>query len=176
MKIAIDAGHGPATRGKRSPDGMKEFEFNRATALFLRDELPADTLLVHDDQIDLSLRERVQRANQAGADLYVSIHANAFGTGWTEPNGIETYVCTSRPPESMAIAQAVQRELVLATGRRDRGVKTADFYVLRKTIMPAILIEAGFMTHKTEASLLQRTDYRKTCARAIASAIRLTCM
>ena len=176
MKIAIDAGHGWTTPGKRTPDGMKEFEFNRETALFLQTLLPADALFVHDDRRDVPLSERVRKANTVGAHLYVSIHANAFGTGWTDPHGIETYVHTSRPAKAIAIAKAVQRELILATGRRDRGVKTADFYVLRKTSMPAILIEAGFMTNRTEAALLQTSTYRRNCAKAIATAIKKTCL
>ncbi|OMP68273.1 N-acetylmuramoyl-L-alanine amidase [Domibacillus epiphyticus] len=171
MKIAIDAGHGWNTPGKRSPDGMREYEFNRETALFLRNELAADILFVHHDSRDVPLSERVKKANEADADLFVSIHANAFGEGWTSAHGIETYVYTSRPPKAMKIAQSVQKELISATGRRDRGVKTADFYVLRKTKMPAILIEAGFMTNREEAALLQSVNYRKTCARAIAAGI-----
>lgn len=176
MKIAIDAGHGWTTPGKRTPDGMKEFEFNRETALILQELLPADVLYVHDEKRDVSLSERVQKANAADADLYISIHANAFGTGWTSPHGIETYIHSSRPAKALAIAKMVQHELVLATGRRDRGVKTADFYVLRKTKMPAILIEAGFMTNQAEANLLKTNAYRQTCAKAIAAAIKKTCL
>ncbi|WP_046174378.1 N-acetylmuramoyl-L-alanine amidase [Domibacillus indicus] len=176
MKIAIDAGHGWNTPGKQTPEGMKEFEFNRATALFLREQLTAEVLFVHHDQRDVPLAERVQKANTSGIGLYVSIHANAFGEGWSEPNGIETYVHSSRPAKALAIALAVQQELVQKTGRRDRGVKTADFYVLRKTNMPALLIEAGFMTNREEAALLATAAYRKTCAAAIASAIQKTCL
>ncbi|OLN23996.1 N-acetylmuramoyl-L-alanine amidase [Domibacillus antri] len=172
MKIAIDAGHGWHTPGKRSPDGMREYEFNRETALFLRKELTDDVLFVHHDSRDVPLSERVKQANAAGADLYVSIHANAFGEEWTSAHGIETYVYTSRPAKALKIAQSVQKELVSATGRRDRGVKAADFYVLRQTRMPAILVEAGFMTNREEAALLQSIEYRKTCARAIAAGIK----
>ncbi|WP_050179924.1 N-acetylmuramoyl-L-alanine amidase family protein [Domibacillus robiginosus] len=177
MKIAIDAGHGPETPGKRSPNGMKEFEFNSETALFLREELPAaDVFFVHHHAYDRPLAERVRHANRAKADLYVSIHANAFGTGWTSPHGIETYIHTSRPARAMAVANAVQQKLTAATSLYDRGVKTADFYVLRQTAMSAVLIEAGFMTNKVEASLLQTRAYRKTCAQAIAAALRQVCL
>lgn len=172
MKIAIDAGHGWDTPGKRTPDGMREYEFNRETALFLREFINADTLFVHHDSHDMPLVKRVQKVNQARADLYVSIHANAYGEGWTSAHGIETYVYTSRPAVALKMAQSVQNELTAATGRRDRGVKTANFYVLRKTNMPAILIEAGFMTNREEAGLLKTTQYRKTCALAIADGIK----
>ncbi|MET1029711.1 N-acetylmuramoyl-L-alanine amidase family protein [Domibacillus tundrae] len=172
MKIVIDAGHGWTTPGKQTPDGMKEYEFNHETALFLRRELTFDILFVHEDERDVPLAERVQKANEAYADLYISIHANAFGIGWTKPHGIETYVHSSRPAKALSVANTVQRELIMATGRHDRGVKTANFYVLRKTKMPAILIEAGFMTNQTEAALLKTKAYRKTCAHAIASALQ----
>ncbi|WP_018394576.1 N-acetylmuramoyl-L-alanine amidase [Bacillus sp. 37MA] len=172
MKIAIDAGHGWNTPGKRTPDGMREYEFNRETALLLRENINADTLFVHHDSYDIPLAKRVQKANEARADLYVSIHANAYGEGWTSAHGIETYVYTSRPAAALKIAQSVQHELVAATGRRDRGVKASNFYVLRKTNMPAILIEAGFMTNREEAALLKTSQYRQTCARAIADGIK----
>ena len=175
MKIIIDAGHGPHTPGKRSPDGMREFEFNQETALFLKPLLPGDVQFVHHNKRDVPLQERVRKANNAKADLYVSIHANAFGTGWSSAQGIETYIHSSRPAKAMAIAQAVQHELIHATGRRSRGVKTADFYVLRHTQMSAILVEAGFMTHREEARLLRTASYRKTCALAIATAVKQTC-
>lgn len=174
MKIVIDAGHGPHTPGKRSPDGMREFEFNQETAFFLKSLLPGDVQFVHHDKRDVPLHERVRKANKAKADLYVSIHANAFGTGWSSAHGIETYIHSSRPAKAVAIAQAVQHELIRATGRRNRGVKTADFYVLRQTQMSAILVEAGFMTHREEAGLLRTTAYRKTCATAIAAALKQT--
>lgn len=172
MKIAIDAGHGWNTPGKRTPDGMREYEFNRETALFLQKNINADTLFVHHDSYDIPLAKRVQKANEARADLYVSIHANAYGESWTSAHGIETYVYTSRPPAALNIAQSVQHELVASTGRRDRGVKAANFYVLRKTNMPAILIEAGFMTNREEAALLKTSQYRQTCAQAIADGIK----
>jgi len=57
--------------------------------------------------------------------------------------------------------------LVKATKRNDRGIKTANFAVLRETSMPAILVECGFMTNKEEAALLKSDAYRQTCASAI---------
>jgi N-acetylmuramoyl-L-alanine amidase len=176
MKIAIDAGHGPDTPGKRSPDGsLREYQFNSVVAKYAADLLAqyenVQTLFTHDSVRDVPLSERTNRANAWGADLLVSIHANAAGSDWSTAQGIETYVYTTRPPAAVALANAVQRRLVRLTGRPDRGVKSADFHVLRETKMTAILVECGFMTNRTEAELLKSDDYRRKCAAAIVAGI-----
>lgn len=180
MKIVIDAGHGPDTPGKRSPDGsLREYQFNSVVAQYVADDLlhgyeGVEILFTHDDSRDVPLKERTDRANEWGADLYVSIHANASGDTWSDAQGIETYVYTSRPPAAMKLAEAVQQHLVRMTGRRDRGVKSANFHVLRETRMTAILVECGFMTNMVEAAFLKTDDFRKKCALAIAAGIAET--
>jgi N-acetylmuramoyl-L-alanine amidase len=177
MRIVIDAGHGPETAGKRTPDGsLREYQFNSAVALLvgalLFDYEGVEVLMVHEDGRDVPLQERTNKANAWGADLYVSVHANANGSGsWDSANGIETYVYTTRPPAAVALALAVQRQLIRRTGLLDRGVKSADFHVLRETKMPAILVECGFMTNKIEAELLKADAFRKSCAAAIVAGI-----
>lgn len=176
MKIVLDAGHGYNTPGKQSPDGMKEYEFNRETAAFTKQYLEkteAITVhLVHEDGRDVPLSERIRKAHALGADLYVSIHANAAGTGnWHEANGIETYVYSSKPKESLSLAEKVQHDLAKATQLKNRGVKTANFQVLRETKCPAILIECGFMTNQDEAALLKTKAYRKICGESIAKSV-----
>ncbi|MCM3244294.1 N-acetylmuramoyl-L-alanine amidase [Cytobacillus firmus] len=176
MKIILDAGHGYSTSGKRSPNGMREYEFNRAVAELAKEMLESyqNTVVsfAHSDVRDVPLAERTALANKQNADCYVSIHANAYGTGgWNSAGGIETYVYPSKPREALALAQKIQRNLISSTGLRDRGVKTADFQVLRETKMTAVLVECGFMTNKEEASLLRTPLYRKRCAQAIVKAI-----
>lgn len=177
MKIVIDAGHGPETPGKRSPDGsLREYQFNSAVAQYVADAFlhkyeGVEVLMTHDDSRDVPLKERTDKANAWKADLFVSIHANASGDGWSAAQGIETYVHTSWPKEAVALANAVQRRLIRLTGRPDRGVKSADFHVLRETRMTAILIECGFMTNKDECALLKSDDYRRKCAEAIVAGI-----
>src|SRR5690606_23136602 len=85
--------------------------------------------------------------------------------------GIETYVYTSWPKAAVALANAVQRNLIRVTGRPDRGVKAADFHVLRETKMTAILVECGFMTNREECELLKSDSYRRKCATAIVQGI-----
>ncbi|RJS60449.1 N-acetylmuramoyl-L-alanine amidase [Bacillus sp. PK3_68] len=174
MKIMIDAGHGYSTPGKRTPDGMKEFEFNRSVAILIRKKLEergASITFSHSDTEDVLLDRRVWKANNWKADLFLSIHANAYGNDWNNANGIETFIHSSRPKQAETVATAIQKRLVALTGRKNRGVKTANFYILKKTLMPAVLVEAGFMTHAEEARLLRTDTYRELCARGIVEAI-----
>lgn len=178
MRIVIDAGHGPETAGKRSPDGsLREYHFNSVVARYVADTLlhgyeGVEILMTHADDRDVPLKERTDKANAWKADVFVSIHANAYGDGgWNDAKGIETYVYTTRPATAVALANAVQRQLVRATGRPDRGVKTANFHVLRETKMTAILVECGFMTNREECELLKSDVYRRKCAEAIVAGI-----
>jgi len=171
----LDAGHGPNTPGKRSPDNFKEFEFNRRVVDYMK-ELSKDykevtVYFAHSKQEDVPLKERTDKANKLKVDCYVSIHANAYGTTWNDANGIESYVYVTKPKEAMELAKKVQKHLIIRTGLHDRGVKTADFHVLRETTMTAILCECGFYTNKKEAQLLQSKTYQKTCAEAIVKGI-----
>jgi N-acetylmuramoyl-L-alanine amidase len=176
MKIVVDAGHGFETEGKRTPDGMREYEFNREVARIAKAELQqyknVEVYFTHADERDVPLSIRTDRANQLKADVFVSIHANAFGSGgWNQASGIETYVHPTASAKNVELAKAVQKRLVTLTGRRDRGIKTANFHVLRETTMPTILTECGFMTNQEEATLLQTSAYRKKCAQAIVSGL-----
>jgi len=176
MRIVVNAGHGPVTPGKRCPDdSMHEYHFNAPTARYvgelLRQYEGVEVLHTFEDGRDVPLRERTDRANAWKADLYVSIHANAHGEGWNVAEGIETFVHDGRPAAAVALANAVQRKLVAATGRADRGVKSDNFHELRETRCTAILVECGFMTNKIEAELLKSDGYRRKCALAIVAGI-----
>lgn len=179
LKFVIDGGHGPQTAGKRCPDdSMREFSFNSVVARYVRDGLAAYenvvTKFTHADNgsRDVPLTERVKVANDWGADAFVSIHANAFGEAWNDANGIETFTSTGPSATSVKLAAAVQKALIGVTGRKDRGVKQADFTVIYKTKMPAILTECGgFMTNAEEAALMKTDAYRKKCAAAIVAGI-----
>jgi N-acetylmuramoyl-L-alanine amidase len=175
MKIMLDAGHGPETPGKRTPDGkMREFEFNQAVVLQIKEELHECGLIVilsHIGTSDVPLNERTALANRLKVDAFVSVHANAFGYSWNEVSGIETFTYTKPSEDSKILAKFIQDSLCSITKRNNRGVKQANFAVLRDTKMPAVLVECGFMTNKAEALLLQSPSYRRLCANAISSAI-----
>lgn len=176
MKFVMDAGHGYSTPGKRTPDGMREYEFNRVVANYARTELlkyeKVEVLFTHSDDRDVPLKERTDKANAWGGEVLVSIHANAFGNGgWNTARGIETYSWNGQSPNGDALAKAVQNELVKATGLFNRGHKTADFHMLREFAKASCLVECGFMTNKEEAVLLKSDAYRRQCAIAIVDAL-----
>lgn len=180
MKIAIGAGHGPNTAGKRSVDGkLKEFQFNsRVVDLIvnlLSEYEDVETLITSDKAKDVPLTERINKANEWGANLYLSIHANAHGDGktWTNAKGIECFIDDSKPKESLVIATAIQTELIRETGKINRGVKFKNFYVLDKSKMSAVLCELGFMTHIDEVEDLKNESYRLKVARAIVRALAM---
>ena len=173
--IAIDNGHGLNTAGKRCPDdSMREWQFNYATAKYLKEELEYNgftTLMVSDTSVDTPLATRVTRINNAKADMSISIHANALqDTQWVTANGIETFAYSSTS-KGNTIAKLVQEELIKATGLRDRGVKYNTLYMTRKPNCPAILCECGFMDNLKEANLLKSDDYRRKCAKAMCKGI-----
>jgi N-acetylmuramoyl-L-alanine amidase len=175
MRIMLDAGHGYNTAGKRSPNGMREYEFSRKVALFAKNLLEAyenvTVYFAHSDKMDVPLTNRTNAANNLKVNAYVSIHANAYGETWNDAGGIETYTYTSKPKEATELAQKVQKYLITLTDLRNRGVKTANFHVLRETKMTAILVECGFMTNQKEASLMLTEDFQKKCAEAIVKGI-----
>lgn len=175
MKIIIDAGHGPNTAGKRSPDeSLREFEFNSEVAVRVKRQLTSAghvVLFTHQHDWDVPLRERVQLANRLKGEVLVSIHANAFGSNFNAAAGIETYTYTRPLTASRQLAGLIHSQLIQAAHRRDRGVKQADFMILRETAMPAVLVECGFMTNREELALLKSDNYRTTCAAAIAAGL-----
>ena len=132
---------------------------------------------------DISLQERTDTAIRLGADVFVSIHANAFGSGWNDVRGVETFTFDGKG-KSKELALGIQRRLVprYNTHNREerfsevesRGVKEANYHVLRETQkrgIPSVLVEAGFMTNWNDYVLLCSPDYRATVAGAIYEAI-----
>jgi N-acetylmuramoyl-L-alanine amidase len=185
FRIAIDAGHGPETPGKRVPDdSMREFHFNSVVADDVREQLEqyenVEVMFTHAPDQDIPLKERTDKANEWKADVFVSIHANAIDDtdgvpdGWDDRvEGIETFVYTSKPKEATALAAEVQNQLLRETGRKNRGVKAANLHVLRETDMTAILVECGFMTNHEEAELLKSDAYRRKCKSAIVQGLAI---
>ncbi|WP_019243018.1 MULTISPECIES: N-acetylmuramoyl-L-alanine amidase [Bacillus] len=177
MKVVLDAGHGYHTPGKRSPDGLKEYEINRAIAAYTKAAIltyqNVNVIYTHNDKHDVPLKTRTDQANLIQATCFISIHANASGDGntWNDANGIETFIHNHASKRSLSLAEKIQTNLIIATGLKDRGVRTSNFHVLRETKMAAVLIECGFMTNSDEIKLLRSETYRKACGEAIAKAI-----
>ena len=178
-KIAIDNGHGRYTAGKRTPpfpmtgQVIHEWQFNYSTAKKLEKILKEqghEVLMVSDTQDDTGLNIRAHRANQWKADVFISIHYNALNGAWGTHGGIETF----HHPSSInggKLAKFVQDELIKVTGLGNRGVKSANFQVLRETKMVSVLAECGFMDNLSEARLMLDENYQMKCARAMATGI-----
>lgn len=178
-KVAIDNGHGKNTAGKRTPpfpDTKKvinEWEFNYATAKILKGILENqghEVLMVSNTTEDTPLKTRTSKANEWGADVFISIHYNAYTGIWGNHGGIETYYYPSSA-DGKKLAESVQDELIKETGLRSRGVKSANFQVLRQSKMVAILVECGFMDNLDEAKLMLDTNHQRKCAESIANGV-----
>lgn len=171
----LDPGHDINTPGKRAPDGsMREFEFNKATAIHVADILSqyngVEAFLSHDlnDGIDTSLDARAALANRLQVNCLVSIHANA---GAASARGIETYIYLNTPTSTDNLARMIHNHTINITGMVNRGVKRADFAILRETNMDALLIECGFMTNTEDLALLKSDEYRRKCAQGIVNGL-----
>lgn len=114
----------------------------------------------------IALSERAAIANRQRNAIFVSIHFNSSYR--TSAQGIETFY---RSAQSEALARAVQTELVRHIKAPDRGVKTANFVVLRQTKHPAILVEGGFISNQSERSAMIEPGYRQLVADCIAQGI-----
>ena len=177
MKICLDYGHSAQTKGKRSPDSsLMEYEFNRDVGRRLKAILERHGIevieTVTDDDTDVSLAERCNIANKNNVDYFVSIHANADGTGynWTSARGWEIHI-VGKGGKAEQLAKAIHKHSIAGLGLKDRGIKVSNFQVLRDTNMPAVLIEHGFYTNKEECELLKTESFRQKCAEVDARGI-----
>jgi N-acetylmuramoyl-L-alanine amidase len=172
--IAIDAGHGGSDPGA-NPDGVLEKDINLQIVKIIRD-LAADdpelnVVLIRTLDIFIPLEERIAKAEEAGAMLYVTVHVNSYSG--PDPNGVETIVDNTRPrdDDSWILAELIQDNVVELTGARDRGTRTQESY-LQRTAMPAVSIETGFVTNPEESAKLVDPEYQTLIARGILAGIR----
>ena len=177
LKVAIDAGHGLNTPGKRTPDDEREWKFNDTVVLSFIKELSLFkdvTIRRFDDPTgtrDVSLTERSDGANQWGADIYISFHHNAYTGTWGDWSGVETYIAPIASTKSIELANAVHPSVVKGYGLRDRGIKRGDYHIIRETKMPAILIEGGFMDSRIDIVKLRDKSVLQNAGKLIAQAV-----
>ncbi|MFJ5760387.1 N-acetylmuramoyl-L-alanine amidase [Neobacillus sp. NPDC093182] len=173
LNISHAAGHALVTPGKQSPDGYKEWQVTNEIVTIVMMELEnyegVSQKRIDDPtgSSDFPLNKRCELINTWGANVHIDYHLNAYGSGWNNAGGTETYVYTTRPSEAAALAEKVQAKLVRELEFRNRGVKTANFQILRDTDMSAILIEFAFMTNHNEAMKMRTTEYQKKAAKAV---------
>ncbi len=164
--VVIDPGHGGADSG--AVDGNNEKDAVLAISLQVAKILErhgVKVILTRNGDYFVGLDERVKISDQAKADIFVSIHANYYDR--PEAMGVETY----HYGKGEELAQAVQKSIVNRLAVVDRGVKSARYLVLRKSNIPAILVETGFISNKIEGAMLATPLYRKRMAEAIARGI-----
>ena len=153
--ILIDAGHGGAQPGAPGVKGVWEKTYNLAVALRVGELLRWAGARVSFTRVadqTVSLRERVDKVRTVGAEILVSIHANASLT--RDATGTETLYHPAIP-ESRMLAEAIQTELVEQLGLFDRGIKERnDLYILRHSLVPSALVEVGFLDHVSEGAFL----------------------
>ena len=176
--IVIDPGHGGSDTGSMH-NGLVEKTLTLDIALRLRTLLVArgwTVQLTRDTDRDVygpnasdvnELQARVDVANNAGARLFVSIHANASTS--SVPNGTTSYWYK---PQDRALAEAIQHRVVATCGTKDDGIVRERFYVIRRTTMPATLIETAFLSNLGDAAKLSSPAFRQELALGIADGIK----
>ncbi|MEP0814393.1 MAG: N-acetylmuramoyl-L-alanine amidase [bacterium] len=170
--IMLDAGHGGSDPGALSPfTELQEKEINLDIALRLQAYLGKkgqSVYLTRDDDFFISLQERADIANRILPMVFVSVHTNSIGN--PDIKGAMTFHFESSG-EGKKLAAYIQQNLVNRCRVTDKGVRTANFFVLRETVVPAVLVEVGFITNSQEESLLSTPEYRQKLAEAIGEGI-----
>ena len=167
-KVVINFGHGPMNSGSFdpgavAPDGYQESTETREVGSKVVAKLKAngwDVLAIQDGD----LADVTNQSNAFKADYFISIHADSFTS--PDAHGITTFAYTPGG-KGQNIAQAIQNDLVAATGLTDRGVKFANYWVLHYTDCPAVLVEIGFISNPAEEALMKSDAWDDKVANAI---------
>jgi N-acetylmuramoyl-L-alanine amidase len=168
--VVIDAGHGGHDRGGIPGQRVAEKDMTLDVAQRLRNVLSASgyrVVMTRDSDVFVPLPTRVAIANSYRNAIFVCIHFNA--TQRRSAGGIETYFYSR---DSLPLASAIHRLVVGGAPSSNRGVRRRGYYVLRKTNIPAVLVECGFLTNPTEAAYAQTASYREKLAEEIAAGVR----
>ncbi|MBQ7776394.1 MAG: N-acetylmuramoyl-L-alanine amidase [Lachnospiraceae bacterium] len=169
--IVLDAGHGGADVGTSSGE-ILEKDINLDVVMRMKaflEQKNIEVLLTRSDDDTLSLSERTEIANQSKADLYVSIHCNYFEEN-SSIKGLECYYY-EESEEGKRIAENIinsvqqNKEIVV------RNAKEENFYVLKQTRIPAVLVELGYLSNPTECKKMTSEGYQETLAMELANAL-----
>src|SRR6266849_9922737 len=168
--VVIDAGHGGFDRGGIPRQLVQEKTMNLDVAQRLKAVLVAygyRVVMTRDSDVFVPLGTRVAIANSYRDAIFVCIHFNAAPR--RSASGIETYFYSS---QSLPLASAIHYYVAGGAPSSNRGVRRRGFFVLRKTTIPAVLVECGFLTNATEANYAQTASYRQKLAEEIAAGVR----
>ncbi len=170
VTVVIDAGHGGYDRGGIPGQRIAEKDMTLDVAQRLKNVLSASgyrVVMTRSTDVFVPLGGRVAIANSYRNAIFVCIHFNA--TGRSGASGIETYFYSR---ESLPLASAIHYYVTGGAPSANRGVRRRGYYVLRRTSIPAVLVECGFLTNPTEAAYAQSVSYRQKLAEEIAAGIR----
>src|SRR5947199_3003757 len=168
--VVTDAVHGGFDRGGIPGQRIPEKEMTLDVAQRLKTLLAASgyrVIMTRDSDVFVPLPTRVAIANSYSNAIFVCIHFNSakrMGAG-----GIETYFYSR---ESLPLASAIHYYVAGGAPSSNRGVRRRGFYVLRKTTVPAVLVECGFLTNPAEGEYVQTASYRQKLAEEIAAGVR----
>lgn len=182
VKIGLDCGHSQNTKGKQTPDGIKEWDLNNQVRKRIVNILKDyDVEIIHTDNnegyTDETLSYRLASYKAEKVDAFISIHHNAFNGDWNNATGVEVYVDKKATSKDMKLAKCVYDRLVKYTGLKGRGIKKENFYVINQNAIPAILVEGGFMDgcndYKIITSDVGQTAYAKAVAEGLIEFLKL---
>ena len=172
VDIVIDAGHGGKDPGANRDDAIEKeitLEVAKITKTLLEEsDYKVGMTRESDDYIELGNRSKI--ANERDAKVFVSIHCNSSEDD--EGKGIETYYTEQKGLEDEVLAEMIQESLIKQTDANDRGIKGANYTVIVRSSMPAVLVEVGFLTDTEENELLQNEEYQRKLAKGISEGIK----
>ena len=172
LLIVVDPGHGGWDNGA-SWEGRLEKDDNLRLGLAVRDQLRAQNipvLMTRESDVFVTLADRASMANEAGASLFVSLHRNSYPEQTPSAMGVENFIYLTAPEQTTGRAARLVLDSVVDVGvQANRGVSRGDYYVLRKTAMPAMLLEMGFIINEIDNQLFDEhlADYAAAIVRGI---------
>lgn len=168
--VVIDPGHGGKDPGAIGIRGLQEknviLPISKKIAALLEQQ-GIQVVMTRDSDYFVDLGPRPVIADRANAKVFVSIHANSMPANRSDINGLETYYYDT----GQRLARTIHNSILGSIDVRDRGVRKARFYVLRKSTMPSVLVEVGFVTGAIDSPRLGTTAYQNQMAEAIARGI-----
>lgn len=173
IKIGLDAGHGLKTKGKETPNKIKEFTLNdkvcdKITSILKDYDCEIIRTDNNEGNVDEPLSERLSRYKKENVSVFVSIHHNAYKGEWNNATGVELYVDNNPTSKDMQLAQCIYSKLVEYTGLKGRGIKKCNFYVINQNSIPAVLVEGGFMDGKSDYKYITSSLGQEAYAKAVA--------
>ncbi|MCP3778447.1 N-acetylmuramoyl-L-alanine amidase family protein [Paenibacillus sp. MZ03-122A] len=172
--VVIDPGHGGKDPGAGSVTGRHEKEFTLAVALkveqLLQNDADIQIVLTRNGDTYPTLDERPQLANSQQASVFVSIHGNSMqASDKGKTNGSETYYARQ---DSLALAKTMHKYLVAATGFKDNGIRVANHAVTRKSQMPAVLLECGYLSNLSNEAAMFTEETQEKIAEGIVDGLK----